>query len=91
MSLDVVPPWPDVDGERRGVVRRRVVRFADVRRVVRFAARRAVLRDPPFFRDAFLLLLALRDLAVVLAFLRRFFAMRAPSNECARILAPVVT
>jgi hypothetical protein len=42
------------------------------------AARRAVLRDPPFLFDAFLLP-ALRDFAFIFAFVR-FFAMRAPSK-----------
>jgi hypothetical protein len=69
-------------GARRGagrVVRRR----GDARRAVRFTARRAAFRDRPFLRDAFMLL-PLRDFAFIFAFLRRFFAMRAPS-KCARV------
>jgi hypothetical protein len=71
-------------GLRRGAVRRRAARFGAARRAVRFAARRAVLRDPDFLRDAFLLL-DLRDFAFIFAFVRRFFAMRAPSNLNARV------
>jgi hypothetical protein len=52
------------------------------------------LRDPPLFRDAFLVLRdlpAVRDFARVFAFLRRFFAMRAPCQvNWTRILSPVV-
>jgi hypothetical protein len=70
-------------GARRGAGRRAVWRFGDARRVVRFAALPAALRDRPFFRDAFILL-ALRAFAFIFAFLRRFFAMRAPSR-CARV------
>jgi hypothetical protein len=95
LSADVAPPLAGADlGARRGVVRRGGVRLGAARFVVRFVARfvarRAILR-PPFFREVFLLLLALRDLALLFAFVPRFFAIRAPSNECARILAPVVT
>jgi len=68
-----------VAGARRGAVRRRAARRGAARRAVRFTARRAVLRDPAFFRDAFLVL-DLRDFAFIFAFVRRFFAMRAPSN-----------
>ena len=68
-------------GRRRADDERRAdARLAVTRRVLRFAVRRALLRDPPFLRDAFLLLLALRDFAAVLPFVRRFFAMRAPSK-----------
>ncbi|HKY20448.1 MAG TPA: hypothetical protein VJM31_04440 [Vicinamibacterales bacterium] len=55
------------------------------RLTVRFAGRRAVLRvllflgDAFFFRDIFLLL-DLRDFAFGFDFVRRFLAMRAPSN-----------
>jgi hypothetical protein len=66
-------------GARRGAVLREAAP-----RVVRFTARRAVLRDPAFFRVAFLLL-GLRDFAFIFAFVRRFFAMRAPSNLNARV------
>lgn len=80
------PPLPSAGaarGRRRADdVRRADVRLGAVRPVVRFAERPVFLRDPPFLRDAFLLvlLLALRDLAAVLPFVRRFFAMRAPSK-----------
>jgi hypothetical protein len=64
-------------GARRGAGRRAAFR-GDARRALRLAARRAVLRDPPFLFDAFLLP-ALRDFAFIFAFVR-FFAMRAPSK-----------
>jgi hypothetical protein len=72
----------DLRGEgRRGAARlagRLAGRFAG-----RFAARRADLRAPPFLDTV--LLLDLRDFALVFDFVRRFFAMRAPSKLNARV------